>query len=110
MYSYRSRHHAPAATFVASSPTALHKAADVNDAAAVIALLRGAADPNARVECRNCDEGATALHLAAQKVRVETLSSRPSAVVTAVSSPFSGSAFGAGLAGYVELFLQFYFW
>lgn len=83
VYSYKSRHHAHAATttMVASSPTALHKAADANDAAAVIALLRGAADPNARAECRNCDEGATALHLAAQKVRVEeTLSSRPSAV------------------------------
>lgn len=78
-YSYKSCHHAhaAAAAVVASSPTALHKAADANDAAAVTALLRGFADPNARVQCRNCDEGATALHLAAQKVRVETLSSRP---------------------------------
>lgn len=103
VYSYKSPHHAHGATVVAS-PTALHKAADVNDAAAVIALLRGAADPNARVECRNCDEGATALHLAAQKVRVETLSSRLPAAVIIVSSPFHGSAFMmmhtiAGLAG-----------
>lgn len=66
--SYKSPRHLHA-TVIMASPTALHAAAEANDAAAVKALLRGGtADPNARVEYRNFDEGATALHLAAQKV------------------------------------------
>lgn len=72
-FSYKSSRHFHTSAIVAS-PTALHVAAEANDAAAVRALLRGGtADPNARVEYRNFDEGATALHLAAQKVRVEKL-------------------------------------
>lgn len=67
-FSYKSSRHSHA-TVIAASPTALHVAAETNDAAAVKALLRGGvADPNARVEYHNFDEGATALHLAAQKV------------------------------------------
>eukprot|EP00903_Cladosiphon_okamuranus_P020143 g18494.t1 len=53
-------------------PTALHAAAEANDAAGVKALLRGGgADPNARVAHRNFDHGATALHVAAQKGHLE---------------------------------------
>ena len=67
-FSYKSSRHSHA-TAPTASPTALHVAAEANDAVAVKALLRGGtADPNARVECRNFDDGATALHLAAQKV------------------------------------------
>ncbi|CAM9748683.1 unnamed protein product [Scytosiphon promiscuus] len=53
---------------IATSPMALHRAADLNDANAVTTLLEGGGvDPNARVECPNCDEGVTALHVAARK-------------------------------------------
>ncbi|CAM9659045.1 unnamed protein product, partial [Hapterophycus canaliculatus] len=53
---------------MATSPMELHMAAYRNDADAVIALLQGGSvDPNARVECPNCDDGVTALHLVARK-------------------------------------------
>lgn len=72
-FTYKSSRHSHA-TAIVTSPTALHVAAEANDVAAVKALLRGGtADPNARVENSNFDDGATALHLAAQKVGVEKL-------------------------------------
>lgn len=61
---------AAAAATIVASPTELHKAAHRNDAETITMLLQGGGmDPNSRAECPNCDEGATALHLAAQQVR-----------------------------------------
>ncbi|CAN0570159.1 unnamed protein product, partial [Ectocarpus sp. 12 AP-2014] len=67
-------HAAAAAAAIVALPTELHKAAHRNDAGTITMLLRGGGmDPNSRVECPNCDEGATALHLAAQQGHLEAV-------------------------------------
>ncbi|CAM9387152.1 unnamed protein product [Ectocarpus sp. 6 AP-2014] len=66
--------HAAAAATIVALPTELHKAAHRNDAGTITMLLRGGGmDPNSRVECPNCDEGATALHFAAQQGHLEAV-------------------------------------